>query len=44
MGLTNLEYLSLHKNQINTLDEALFTETNKLISLVLDENRLNNSS
>ena len=40
MGLPNLQYLDLSSNQINSLDEALFDETNQLISLYLSENDL----
>ena len=36
--MTKLKYLSLKANQINSLDEALFEEANKLIELVLDKN------
>ena len=40
MGMGNLETLSLRRNWIKSLDEALFDETNKLIKLHLDENDL----
>ena len=40
MGLTNLQYLSLDRNRVNSLDEALFNGTKKLTKLTLYQNDL----
>ena len=40
MRLINLEYLSLDRNRINSLDEALFHGTKRLTTLTLYENDL----